>query len=513
MRWVASLFALGLMMALFHRLTAASPVAARSALALGFLLVTAWPASEIARRARVPRITGLLLLGLCVGPAWLNLVRADEVRALAFVGDACVALIAFAAGSAVPLATLRAERVALARLAGGTIVFPFAAVALVTLSVSRWFPLTVHQPLGNALGVALTLGAIAAASSPVVTMALMDELHARGPLARAVLGVTVVKDVALIALLALVLVVARLVGSAGAVHVGVGALALARLAGSLAIGAVVGALAAQYLKLARRDTALVLVTLAFAPALAARVLHVEALLVALAAGIYLGSVSREESERLRVQLARAALPVYAAMFLLAGAGFRLEALADLWPWVLLLAGLRAVALRYGTLWAGRSAVVTPALAREAWLGLISQAGTVLGLAAVARQAFPAWGVSLEALVVAMVAVYEAVGPICFRHGLARAGEFFKEEAHAGEQPVTRGALGGGTGGGLHKSADRSGPGRLPFGGAAGLAERGTVRGDRPRAHGRVRDVPCQRIEHRSGGVSPGAAGDRGDSRL
>src|SRR5207247_8132950 len=144
--------------------------------------------------------------------------------------DACTALIAFAAGSLVPLATLRAERAALGRLAGGTIAFPFAAVTLVTLSVSPWFPLTVHQPFGNALAVALALGTIAVASSPVVTLALMDELDARGPFARAVLGVTIVKDVVLIVLLALVLAVARIGGSAGAVHLGVGAAALARLA-------------------------------------------------------------------------------------------------------------------------------------------------------------------------------------------------------------------------------------------------------------------------------------------
>src|SRR5207247_1209471 len=326
MRWVAGFFALGLMMALFHRLTAASPVAARAALALGFLLVAAWPAGEVARRARVPRITAFVLLGLCAGPAWLNLVRADEVAALGFVGDACTALIAFAAGSLVPLATLRAERAALGRLAGGTIAFPFAAVTLATLSVSRWFPLTVHQPFGNALAVAL-----------------------------------------------------------------------ARLAGSLAVGVALGAFISQYLRLVRRDAALVLVTVAFVPVIVASFLQGEALLVALAAGIYVGSVIQEEAERLRAVLARAALPVYAVTFLLAGAGFRLEALADLWPWVLLLAGLRAVALRYGTLWTGRSPVVRFALAREGWLGLISQAGAVLGLATAARLAFPAGGISLPAV--------------------------------------------------------------------------------------------------------------------
>ncbi len=510
MRWVASLIALGLMMALFHHLTAAGPLEGRAAFALGLLLVAAWLAGVPARRARLPRITGFLLVGLSLGPAWLHVVRADEVRALGFVVDAGVALIAFAAGSALPLATLRAERVGLGRLATGTILFPFGIVTLVLLSVSRWFPLSVHQPFGNALGVALTLGTVAAASSPIITIAVQDELDARGPFARGVLAVSAVKDVTLIALFAAVLVVARLVGSPGTVHLGAAARALGGLAASLALGLAVGAAVAEFLTRTRADATLGLVALAFVAALVARTLHGDALLVALAAGFYLGSFAPPQAGRLRAEMSRAAIPVYALAFTVEGAGLRLDALAELWPWVLLLAGLRAVALRYGTLWAGRHTSVTPALAREGWLGLISQSGVILGLGTVARQAFPAWGVSLEALVLALLAVHEVAGPICFRRALVRAGEF-KEEAHDGEQSVAGPAVGGGVGGGMQRRSSWPAAGRLPFLGAAGGTDRGTVHGDRPSAHGGVRGLPG-RVGRGFGGVSPRAAGDHRESR-
>ena len=216
MRWVASLIALGLMMALFHHLTAAGPLEGRAAFALGLLLVAAWLAGVPARRARLPRITGFLLVGLSLGPAWLHVVRADEVRALGFVVDAGVALIAFAAGSALPLATLRAER-----------------------NKSR--------------------------------------------------AVSAVKDVTLIALFAAVLVVARLVGSPGTVRLGAAARSLGGLAASLALGLAVGAAVAEFLTRTRADATLGLVALAFVAALVARTLHGDAMLVALAAGFYLGS--------------------------------------------------------------------------------------------------------------------------------------------------------------------------------------------------------------------------------
>jgi hypothetical protein len=73
-------------------------------------------------------------------------------------------------------------------------------------------------------------------------------------------------------------------------------------------------------------------------------------------------------------------------------------------------------------WAGRHPGVMPVLARDGWLGLISQAGTALGLAQLARHAFPEWGVSLETLIVAMIGVHEVAGPICLRAALRRAGE-------------------------------------------------------------------------------------------
>src|SRR3989454_6993433 len=196
MRWFASLFVLALTMALFHRLTEAGPLEARAALALGFLLPAGLLAGAPSRRWRMPRLTGFLLVGFCVGPAWLGLVREDEVAALRFIADAALALLALAAGAELRLEVLRESRVALTRLAAGAIGFPFLAVSAVILSVSPWVPLTVHQSFGDGVAVALVLGTLAAAASPAVTVALIGEMGARGPFTRAVLGVTIVQDVA-----------------------------------------------------------------------------------------------------------------------------------------------------------------------------------------------------------------------------------------------------------------------------------------------------------------------------
>jgi Kef-type K+ transport system membrane component KefB len=432
MWWLALVCTLGLM-ALFRLLTRAGPLEARATLALGFLLLAAHLGGELAQRFRLPRITGFLVTGFVVGPAWLGLVRSDEVVALAFIADAALALVAFTAGSHLTLEMLRRDWVMLARVSVATTLIPFGIVAAVTLSVSPWFPLTVHQPFGDALTVALVLGTIAATASPTVTMALIDEHDARGSLARAVLAVTIAKDVLVIALFVLVLANAGLLTSVGAVDMGVAWTTLLRAAGSVAAGVALGFAVSRYLRLVVRDTPLFLVALAFLTAQAARVLGLETILIALAAGCYVENLSPVEGERLRGELKRGALPVYIVVFAVAGAGLQLDALREVWPWVLLLVALRALGLRVGTRFAGRSPAVPADLARHGWLGLVSQAGVTLGLAAMARRAFPEWGVSLEALVVVMIGVHEIVGPLCFRRALRLTGEVTEGE-HVTEKP-------------------------------------------------------------------------------
>jgi len=439
MRWVASLFGLGLMMALFRRVATGggAPLEARATLALGFLLLAAHLSGGIAQRVRLPRLTGYLLAGFCVGPAWLDLVRAEEIEALRFIADAALALIAFAAGSELTLEALRQGRLALARLATGAIVLPFVVVTLVVWSVSAGFPLTVHQPWGDRLTVALVFGTLAAASSPTITMAVISEFDARGPFARSVLGVTVIQEVAAALLFTLVVAGSKALTSPGALNLAAAGTAAMHLVGSLAVGAVLGYVLARYLQIAQWDAVLFLVGVAFLAAVIAWLTGLETILIALAAGFYLENFSRFEGERLRSVLKHGSPAAYVVFFALTGAGLRLGGLATLWPWALLFVGLRVMSLYYGLRWAGRHPAVTPALASYGWLALISQAGIALGLAQLARRAFPEWGVSLEALLVAMMAVYEAAGPICFRQALIRAGEAL-EEPHGGEAVVGRG---------------------------------------------------------------------------
>ena len=442
MRWIASFIALGLMMALFHRFTGGGPVEARATVALGLLLVAATIGGDLARHLRLPRITGFVIVGFAAGPAWLGLVRADEIRALGFVTDACIAALALAVGAALPIERLRAHRATLSRLTLGAVLIPFAAVAVVTLSVAPWFPLTVHQPLGDAVAVALVLGAFAAASSSLVALALIRESATAGgsggggggsAFSSTILVFAALQDMVSLVLLAVALAAGWVLASPGALDVTVAGTALVRWGGSLAAGAALAALLARSLRRFPRESLLLLLSTALVAAVVARQLHLEVLVIAVAAGFTLRNGFVTEGGPLQVGI-DAAVPVAAVVvFAQAGAAVDLGMVSALWPWIMLLAAVRIATLRYGLRWAagGRVPAVTPVMASAGWLTLIPQAGVALGVAGLARRAFPEWGVSLEGLVVAMIGVHLVVGPLCFRLGLRLAGEV-SEEGHVAE---------------------------------------------------------------------------------
>jgi Kef-type K+ transport system membrane component KefB len=106
----------------------------------------------------------------------------------------------------------------------------------------------------------------------------------------------------------------------------------------------------------------------------------------------------------------------------AGTKVDLGALAFTWPVAIVLSATRAVAIWSATFAGSHIASPAPEFQRYGWLGLISQAGVTLALAAILANAFPDFGAKIQVLIVAMIALHEIIGPIGFQFALRRAGE-------------------------------------------------------------------------------------------
>ena len=440
--------------AILNRIARASgaPLEALATLALGSVMLLAYIAGTIAQRLRLPRIVGYMLAGFIAGPAWIRLVRGPELEALSPIASGALTLIAFAVGNELTFDALRVARVrrtALLRILGGASAVPFLAVTLVVLTVGPWFPLTAHQPFRDVLLVALSLGTLAAVSSPIPIWPVMHDAHETNGLAETTLQVSVLQDLLALLLVVLLLAVALPLGSAGAVAPGSATHALLIFAGSLVAGITLALAASQYLRVIRDHLAWVLVILALLASQVVRLLGLDAVLIGLAAGVTLRASAPSHSARVRGELERCAIPVYVVFFALVGSSLQLDALTEIWPWALLLIGLRVVGLWGGMRWAGRHPAVSGEWVEYGWLGLVSQGGLAITLAAVFRRAFPEWNVSLQALLVAMIAVHQLAGPICFRWMLGggwrwRRSREVTREVH--EAPATPFALDGSGGG-------------------------------------------------------------------
>jgi len=270
--------------------------------------------------------------------------------------------------------------------------------------------------------VALLFAATLAVNSPMVTLAMLTETGARGPLARTTLGVVLVADVVVILLftVAFSLAQAHLVGAAADAQAALLQL-LREVLGSICAGLVIGGAMSLYLRFVRHELVVFAVVAVFATAGAAHALHFELLLSLLVAGFFVENLAPVRAEPLVDTLHHMAVPVFVIFFAMAGAELDIGSFASLWPVVLLLAVVRGAAI-LGSRAGARIGEAEPVVSREIWTGLVSQAGVALGLATIIAERLPGLGHAMQVLIVGIIAVNESVGPVLFRRGLSRAGE-------------------------------------------------------------------------------------------
>ncbi|HUE77225.1 MAG TPA: cation:proton antiporter [Longimicrobiales bacterium] len=410
--------------------------ASTATISLGFLLLAAVVGGRLSAGFGLPKITGYILIGLLVGPEVLGLVSEDDVAELKLIDDIAISLIALSAGGELRISELKTRGRSISGIMVAEMLTVFVVIAGGTLLVSDFLPITQGRAFSTVLVIALVFGSIAIANSPSVAIAVINDTGSRGPVASTILGVTVLKDVAVILLFAVALAIARTALSPGSefetdFFIGLGV----EIGGSIVAGVVSGIIISLLLRTVRAHVVVFALAIAFVNAYVAQLLHLEVLLLSLVAGFFLENISPVHGDPFVHALERNSLPVYALFFALAGAGLHLAELAELWPFVAAFVIARAGAVFVGTWVGARVTGSEPEVRRYAWLGFISQAGVTLGMVVIAARSFPEWGAELQTLFVAMVAIHELIGPVLLQKGLERAGEVGQRSSRS-NQPAT-----------------------------------------------------------------------------
>src|SRR5918995_5472866 len=255
-------------------------------LALGFALLAAALTGTLFERLRLPRVSGYLVFGLVCGPYLADIISRPMARGLQIVNGLAVTLIALIAGLEMNLAHLRPRLGGMLRMAWVVLAVSYGGVFAALMLAWAWLPLAPDSSGLARVAIASVVTTLVVSFSPTVTIAVIAESRARGRLSELVLTLVVLGDLAIIVAFALSMQFARW-ATGGAVPGDVGLLATLTwdIFASIALGGILGAGFAFYLRHVGRELTLVLLALcAVLTAIAAR-LHLDAVLAALAAGL------------------------------------------------------------------------------------------------------------------------------------------------------------------------------------------------------------------------------------
>src|SRR5687768_16137705 len=181
----------------------------RTLLTFGFLILAAYTIGEIAKAIHFPKIVGYLAAGVMFGPSALNILTVEAVHELQPVNSLAIALIALLAGAELRVSDLRESGVRILKILGSELSIGFLAMLSLILAMRSWVPFLADAGTGQLIAFSVLFASIVIVHSPAVTMALLSETGARGPVARTTLGVVLMSDVVVVLMFSGALAAAR----------------------------------------------------------------------------------------------------------------------------------------------------------------------------------------------------------------------------------------------------------------------------------------------------------------
>lgn len=399
------------------------------ALAVGYLLLTAFFLGAIFKELRLPKLTGYLAAGMLAGESGLDLLPHAALGELQIFTGVAVALIALTAGTELEFRTMRPLLrsiiwITLLAVIGGALVLG----AAVLFGFRGMLPFMADLTFAQAAAVALVLGVVMSAQSPAVVVALRTEMAADGPICRTVLGVVVIADLVVIVMFAATSTLANsIIGANDGDLRGTLLHLLWELGGSIGVGLGVGALLALYLRRVQEGAPLFVLMVAFVVAEVGARIGLDPLIVALAAGVLIRNATRQ-GDALHHAIEGSSLPVYLVFFAVAGASIHLDVLTAVGLPAIGLVLIRGTAFLLGSRVAGRLAGTPEPVRKWVGFGLLPQAGLALALSMLFSKTFPTFGAEAGALTLGIVAINEMIAPVLYRFALVKSGE-------AGQSPT------------------------------------------------------------------------------
>ncbi|MGD2245439.1 MAG: cation:proton antiporter [Candidatus Aminicenantes bacterium] len=397
-----------------------------TSIALGFILIFAFLFGKQVNRLNLPQIMGYIIAGIVCGPFLLKFLASTDVRGLQLLDGLALSLIALTAGGEMQIKRLRGRLKAISSIVLFQTLVIVGGFILIGFLGRTVLPVFSGKNLPSCLAFALLLGILATATSPSTTIAVINETRSKGKYTDLVLSVAVVKDFFVIVLFALALSFSKSLTSP-ALDFDVSFLlgVLREIGLSVGIGILVGGAVILYLRYIKKELTIFILSIAFFTYQISLSYHYHPLLICLMAGFVVENFS-SQGEKLIEAIEKSSLPVYVVFFAIAGASMDLDALRASWLTALIFVIWRGGLKFSGTYAGARLAGEEAKVIKGSWAGFISQAGIALGMAVTVEESFPTWGGEFKALVLAIIAINQVVGPVLLQKFLSRSGDAGKK---------------------------------------------------------------------------------------
>lgn len=426
---------------------------------IAVLLLAGLLSTRLMKIVKLPNVTGYIITGIIMGPFVFGLLwngfdfsianDASQspiysfVSSLSWVSNVALGFIAFSIGSSFKKDVIKSvgKRVIIITVfeaLGGSLV-----VTGVLIGLHFIWPDAVSLPL------ALTLGAIAAATAPAATLMVVKQYKAKGPVTETLLPVVALDDAAALILYAILYQIAQ------ALALGDGfnlyemlAKPIIEIVISIGLGVILGFLiagASHFFK-SRANRLIWVITIVFL-ALGLYYLfqqdfmgdfELSSLLICMMAGAIF--VNFQKTSYITFEfMDRFTTPIYMLFFVLSGASLDLSVFASEKGWMVVVLAFVYALSRFAGKWLGTfaSARITRSDQNvQKYLGfcLVPQAGVAIGLATTASAAFGSSsdpsvqmvGSFVLAIILTSTLIYEIIGPISTKIALSKAGEITLE---------------------------------------------------------------------------------------
>ena len=398
------------------------------ALAAGLLM------SRLSKLLGLPSVTAYLVAGILIGPYFLGrigieglgFISGENVRDFEIISNVALGFIAFAIGNEFRLSQLK-------QIGGKATFIGIWQAVVATLCVDAVL-IGLHFLLGAKLPIsmAITLGAIAAATAPAATLMVVRQYKAKGKVTDLLLPIVAIDDAVGLVIFAISFGIAKALENGEFSVVAIAVEPLLEIVCSLALGAVAGVAFTFFEKMFSSNSKRLTLSVMFVMLTVATsqlkftvggvTIGFSTLLVCMMLGTMFCNLC-DFSAELMDKTDRWTQPLFVLFFVLSGAELELNVFRDV---AVISIGLAYIISRSFGKYAGAyasSKIVRCDKETTKYLGvtLLPQAGVALGMSVTVME-FGTIGLIIRNVVLFSVLIYELVGPVMTKWALTKAGD-------------------------------------------------------------------------------------------